>query len=248
MSPSVVESKHLIYDPWLAGILNRKVYHLRIDEDFIHRPGNEGLWPEGVRESLFADCKVPTDFLAGVQYLEKRGFSLVDTNLTFEKPRTNARKENQIKTARLATPQDKKAVMELARTGFKYSRFHLDPEIPKEVADTVKAEWAGNFFIGKRGEQMVVSEREGKIIGFLQLLKPDGKALIIDLIAVAPEARGQGIACEMIQFVETQNSKADLVRVGTQVANVPSIRLYEKLGFRHSSSSYVFHYHENRLV
>jgi RimJ/RimL family protein N-acetyltransferase len=31
--------------------------------------------------------------------------------------------------------------------------------------------------------------------------------------------------------------------VGTQVANLPSVRCYERLGFRLSSSSYVLHLH-----
>ena len=34
------------------------------------------------------------------------------------------------------------------------------------------------------------------------------------------------------------------VRVGTQIANIPSLRLYESLGFRIADTHYVLHYHK----
>ena len=46
----------------------------------------------------------------------------------------------------------------------------------------------------------------------------------------------------MIAFVESQFAPS-VIAVGTQVANLPSVRLYEKLGFRLAAAQYVFHFH-----
>ena len=68
-------------------------------------------------------------------------------------------------------------------------------------------------------------------------------ALIIDLIAVEPSHQGNGLATAMIKFAADYCGKWQRMLVGTQVSNIPSIRTYEKLGFRMCGSSYVFHYH-----
>jgi hypothetical protein len=43
-------------------------------------------------------------------------------------------------------------------------------------------------------------------------------------------------------FVEHYRGRGALL-VGTQVANIPSVRLYERMGFSLSSSQYVLHLH-----
>jgi ribosomal protein S18 acetylase RimI-like enzyme len=131
----------------------------------------------------------------------------------------------------------------LARRSFDYSRFHLDSVIPASVADTIKAEWAGNYFAGQRGDEMVVAVMRGTVVGFLLLLRGDKGVLNVDLIAVDRDMRRKGISSDMIAYAESQCRNCSRILVGTQVANVPSIRLYEKIGFRLFASHYVFHYH-----
>jgi ribosomal protein S18 acetylase RimI-like enzyme len=134
-------------------------------------------------------------------------------------------------------------VVEVAGRSFKYSRFHLDRAIPAELANKIKAAWVGNYFAGRRGQQMVIALVEGTIGGFVQLLYSQDKILTIDLIAVAENQRRKGIAGDMIAFAEAECGPFEHIRVGTQIANIPSMRLYEKLGFRVTEAHYVFHYH-----
>ena len=68
------------------------------------------------------------------------------------------------------------------------------------------------------------------------------KELIIDLIAVDKKAQGRGVASSMIKFANS-NIKRPSIKVGTQIQNLPSIKLYKKLGFVLTQSDYVFHYH-----
>ncbi len=89
---------------------------------------------------------------------------------------------------------------------------------------------------------MVVPTYQGRAVGFLQLLSRD-ETLIIDLIAVDKTHQGRGLATAMIKFAADSCGDWKRMLVGSQVANIPSARTYEKLGFRMCDSSYVFHYH-----
>ena len=88
---------------------------------------------------------------------------------------------------------------------------------------------------------MVIALYKNKPIAFLQLILKGG-ALIIDLIAVSYNHRGQKIGPALIKFA-SENIKSEKILVGTQISNIPSIKLYQKLGFNHIESDYVFHYH-----
>ena len=88
---------------------------------------------------------------------------------------------------------------------------------------------------------MVIALYKNKPIAFLQLILK-GKDLIIDLIAVSSQYRGQKIGTALIKFA-SENIKSEKILVGTQISNIPSIKLYQKLGFNYIKSDYVFHYH-----
>ena len=55
--------------------------------------------------------------------------------------------------------------------------------------------------------------------------------------------RGRGIAKDMIMYSQNQFKDFEYIRVGTQLANKPSINLYEDMCFRYIEASYVFHCH-----
>lgn len=237
-----VRGLSIVPDAWLATIMNRDVHRVT------------GVWEkdEGnpVRQELrrltlrpgFAFAKIATQEVRTSHQLEECGFRIVDTALTLE-----TRRLSHVGTAgsrvRLATSDDAATVVGIARQSFRYSRFHLDPDIPLSLADEIKARWAGNFFSGQRGDYMVVAECDGRVVGFLQLIAAADHVLMIDLIAVHPDSRGLGLAAAMIGFAGKACGHPRMVRVGTQSANFPSLSLYHKLGFQVVSSSYIFHHH-----
>ena len=257
--------KNIIYDPWFAQILQRDVYRLVVDDELIEKSRepalreSAGQVPTGqvydlLRElqskPLFMYAKVSTTSLFASQFLERVGFNLVDTNVIFNKPIAPRSKFAAHCAVRFAVSSDKSQVMEVARKNFVYSRFHLDRAIPNLLANKIKAEWVGNYFptsldysVGKRGDEMVVAVVDERVVGFLQLLRRNEGQLIIDLIAVDASQRRKGIASDMIAYAESKCHGCERILVGTQVANIPSIRLYEKIGFRLCASKYVFHYH-----
>lgn len=240
--------KHIAYDPWLANIFQRNVYRLDFDESGLEK--NKLQEDRTYRElkeiqanPVFIHTKVPTTSLIACRFLEKMGFKLMDTNVVFDKPVAPTSKSHGNCALRFAVPEDREQVAELARRNFTFSRFHLDDTIPKAIADKIMAEWAGNFFSGSRGDKMVVALMGEKIVGFTQLLRRGEKTTVIDLIGVDKGQRQKGIASDMIAFAESQCPDCDHILVGSQVANIPSMRLYEKMGFRIFVSRYVFHYH-----
>jgi ribosomal protein S18 acetylase RimI-like enzyme len=190
----------------------------------------------------FSYARVPTHDVRTSRLLERGGFHVVDTGITLES-RGLPECGTATTRARLARTEDQAAVEEIARRSFTYSRFHLDPDIPRTLADEIKAQWAGNYFRGQRGDYMVVAECTGHVAGFLQLLNAHGNVLVIDLIAVEKDHRGQGLAEEMIRLAISTCGHPQALRAGTQSANIVSLSLYEKLGFRIVSTSYVLHHH-----
>ena len=219
----------LAEDHWLSERIGKPVFRL------------SGEPPEALPAG-FIYSKVPAGDLALLHRLQTLGFQLVDTAVTFESPIPLPSPGPMGSRFRMATPEDKAQVLDIARHAFAYDRFHSDPAIPREVADRLKEAWVGNYFSGTRGDWLVVAEAADGVAGFLLLL--DGKdALVIDLIAVAEDRRGQGLARGMIAFAAQALPQFKTMRVGTQVANTSSVRLYEAIGFRLTGAQHILHCH-----
>lgn len=225
-------------DLWLSSRLG--VSALRVGAD-----GEDDLSVLQTRLAVdvFAYARVPAVDVERSVVLQSLGFRVIDTGLGFEMLAKDVRAATA--GARFATAGDKAAVAELAGRSFIYSRFHLDPAIPVQVANMIKHDWAANFFVGKRGDAMIVAEIDGKIAGFLQLIC-NGANVVIDLIATAPEYARRGVASSMIGFLARQGSgrgAPERILVSTQAANIPSCRLYESVGFRLAKTEFTLHFH-----
>jgi ribosomal protein S18 acetylase RimI-like enzyme len=229
----------LLHDEFLSALVGRPSFRVDLP---LHGCGDAAV--DAVRAAqrgpVFLYAKLPTDSPDSVARLEGLGFHLVDTNVTFE--RAAAGLAPAPGKTRPARPGDREAVMALAAASFAYSRLHLDPVIPREVADRSRAEWAGNFFSGSRGDHMIVAESDGTVSGFAQLLGPRDGITTIDLIGVAAKFRRRGIAGALIA-ASAGIAGTRTLRVGTQIANTPSLRLYQACGFGVVASHYVLHYH-----
>ena len=239
-------TNNIIKDNWLSKIIGKDVYKLVVDESLVAQ--TETFFPRWLEKfkglKIFIHSKIPTNQLSYAHFLERSGFNLIDTNVKLNKLsglQKGPKLANNCKL-RFTKPRDKKQVVNLAKNNFRFSRFHMDPSINNSIADSIKGEWMNNYYRGKRGDKLVVAIVAEKIAGFLLLIK-DNQKLIIDLIAVDSKHRGQKIASDMIIYAESLIEHNELI-VGTQVMNIPSIRLYESLGFKMHSSEYVFHFHQ----
>jgi GNAT superfamily N-acetyltransferase len=219
-------------DDWLSKRLGKPAFQGESCEDLAELPPGPA----------FVGVKVPVFAIAGVGALEEAGFRLIDTNVQLE--RAASALHHARGSVRFARPTDESGVRAIAEHAFVWDRFHRDPLIGATAAAQIKADWAGNFFAGVRGDWMVVAGTPGKPEGFLQLLRGEDGAVVIDLIAVSPDRQGAGLGRAMIAFaVEACLGEVAPMRVGTQIANMPSLALYGRLGFRIISAAYVLHLH-----
>jgi ribosomal protein S18 acetylase RimI-like enzyme len=221
-------------DTWLSEVMARPVF--RVDGSGATEELAAHL---RAQQRGFYFAKVPTDRIADVRALAQLGFGLVDTAVTFELTH-----ELPVETAievRDCTDADAAAVLDIAGSAFRYSRFHLDPSIGDDVAHHVKREWISNYVKKLRGDALLVAVHAGKPAGFLAALVSHGSAAI-DLVAVATDAHGTGIGSALCAAFAKRYAGMPRV-VGTQVVNVPSIRMYTKLGYELARSHYVLHLH-----
>ncbi len=157
------------------------------------------------------------------------GFNVVDMGVTL----THSGEFVDMRPADGVTIEDagegsESNVADLAARCFSYSRFHADRRIGAELADTVKREWARNACRG-RAAAVYVARRAGDVVGFLAVLKREGQSgseAVIDLIGVDPEHQGKDIGRALsLRFVNEWRERVDRLRVGTQAANIPALRL-----------------------
>ncbi len=234
-----VSNECLQYDSWLSQVLQRPAYGLELEDREAAAGALAGL-AGGKRPFVY--CKLPCQNLADARWLEKQGFHLADTTVTLAAPLRRGLPLVSGLEIRPARAGDREQVGVLAASSFRYSRFHRDPGIGREAAELIKRRWSESFFSGRRGEQMVVAADQGRVVGY-NLLLHRGQDLVIDLIAVDGAWRGRGVARDLIALAQDQAPALERLLVGTQLANRPSLALYQGLGLKLVDAAYVYHLH-----
>jgi ribosomal protein S18 acetylase RimI-like enzyme len=233
-------------DSWLGETLGRPVYRLAghavesgaaVEEEFARLAG---------AGSAFFYAKVPTADIATSLGLQRAGFGVIDTAITLA---WTGALDNRNGSAEVvpARPGDGAAITHIAETCFVWSRFHLDPQIPDTAANLIKRRWIESYLSGKRGSALYAASVGGRVAGFLAVIESEvsgRRVAVIDLVGVQPGQQGAGVGSALVDaFVRNWKDRADELRVGTQAANIRSLRFYESHGFRITDTAYVLHAH-----
>jgi ribosomal protein S18 acetylase RimI-like enzyme len=232
-------------DAWLAERVGRPVFTVAVDDGV---PAAEEIEAHAAQHApAFYQARVPAERPEAAAALTAAGFAVVNVTVTL------ARKPAPVPDApggfevRNASVEADGGTLDIAERAFTSTRFHLDPLIPANVANRIKRDWAENSLTGGRGDGMLVAVRDDAPVGFLASLSTEtdrGRTRVIDLIAVAEEARGSGAGRALVtSFVAGARDGYDEVLVGTQAANPAATRFYERLGFTTLSSAYDLHLH-----
>lgn len=229
--------------PFESEVFGRAVACLELDAD--DREGGFPAWLRGAVEEWRAGgwwlvaCRLPESRVTEAKALEAAGFAPVETLVTLERPLSGPMPD--VPQAGPACPADADACVEIARRAFVHDRFHADHRVPKDRADEFKARWVRNDF-GGRADHIVVVRDDDRPIGFCACLLT-GRTAVIDLIATAPDFQGRGLGCSLVSgALAAYADRADVMRVGTQVLNERSLRLYTALGFAEASRSRTLHW------
>lgn len=167
--------------------------------------------------------------------LEKMGFNLMDTLITFSLKKILHGNDNG--NIFLVKEQEVHEVSEISKKSYKMSHFYFNEELDIEKVDELYCNWVKNKY--KQGQKIYVHKKNEIIQGFL-LVKENDKEAIIELIAVDEKFRGQNVAKNLIEFFFNENLLKKSF-VGTQISNIAAIRLYESMGYKIEKFTHIFH-------
>jgi ribosomal protein S18 acetylase RimI-like enzyme len=247
VDPGIATASRFSPDPWLAESLQRPVF--RLSWAAVDPPARtlraEMASLSGGGEAFFY-AKLPTSDVQACNALGDAGFALVDTAITLARTGCTENTGEEIAVG-IARGEQYPMIPGIAEKCFRWSRFHLDPKIPAELANAIKRRWLESYVHGTRGCALYAAEIEGQVAGFLAVAESaveNRRVAIIDLLGVAAEHQGKGVGSALVRaFTKDWQGRVAELRVGTQAANIPSLRLYENHGFRIVESSYVLHAH-----
>lgn len=233
-------------DDWLSGIMAIDAF--RVDaEGEADAARLAAALPS--RRPSFCYAKIDALDIAAAQALGGAGFYLVDGSMTFDAEPASVLCACGEADGRRIAPVDAGSARELLRiaeTCFRYSRFHLDPAIPREIANRIKREWIQSYVDGVRGDRLFVAFEGAEPAGFLAALAANsdgGRVATVDLIGVATGQQRRGVGRALVGAFARHYADHDRLRVGTQAANLSSMQMYERLGFTIWRTGYVMHRH-----
>jgi ribosomal protein S18 acetylase RimI-like enzyme len=236
----------IAHDAWLSAVVGHDVFKVQASP----APAGQVIpiaSPD--RHPAMYYAKIETHRVDVVRALASAGFYTVDVNVTLGRKASGPARPDATGEIWVgdAEPEHHEALLEIAATCFRYSRFHLDPLVPAETAHRIKREWVRSYVRTERGDRLFAAVLQGRPVGFLAALLSDAdgrRAAVIDLIGVAPSCQRRGIGRALVAcFIEHYREQCEWLRVGTQIANMASIRLYEALGFGLEATQYVMHMH-----
>lgn len=189
--------------------------------------------------------RVDSGDLSGLHALQREGFELIDGIQTFALSDTAfadpGPASRGLARAELFSREDLEPVLAIARSSYRFDRFHADPALRAEHADTLHEQWVRNSCTGSAADAVLVARHDGKVLGFVtvkldsELARRGGMRLAtIVLVATAESARGMGIG-RLLTLAAVRwalSQRAGIIQVGTQLRNVPAGRLYESCGFK----------------
>jgi ribosomal protein S18 acetylase RimI-like enzyme len=239
-------------DEWLTNTLEFPTYRFDVENDAAEARLH---WETVHRQDLktfdkraFYYAKIPSSRWELLVPIMKEGFSLLGASMRFRLPHDAPLhwRKRDISAGFFKYhsdwiyDQDREAIEKIAATRFKYDRFHEDPEISDQLADTVKLRWVQNYLNEAReGGQLFWAKEKAEVIGFLAALTQD-RDTTIDLIATTGARKGT--ASTLIAEVRRQHPGRNLF-ASTQLSNIPACRMYSGLGFHIESAAYVLHWH-----
>jgi|SRR5215831_849149 len=241
-------------DRWLSSIFDHSVFKIEVDPSASAGHGSD--LSEVIRRHAsqqrraFYYSKIDTAQAALARQLSLAGLYVVDVNVIFRLTparllTTEMASGTERYSVREITPAQYDEVLQIAGSCFTYSRFHLDPLVSLTTANQVKREWIQSYINKQRGDRLFVACVGPQPAGFLAALASESagqKIRTIDLVGVGNAFQRQGVGQSLVSFfINHYRNQCDYFEVGTQIANIPSMRLYQGFGFELARSQYVLH-------
>ena len=194
------------------------------------------------------NCRIDIEDMSGMHILEKSGFKIMDTTVTFVFNREKHKIPllRPIYKVRKYEKKDLSCITKIAKAAFSKDRFHLDPFLPEERSDSLYAEWVKNS--SRKDRVFVAIDSSNHPVGFFTYKLYEDLALISNykimgnngLMAVAASARGAIIGLMKAVF-EDVILNYDCVEFYTQISNREVVRLFQKFNLDFIKARHTFH-------
>lgn len=177
----------------------------------------------------------------GFRYIESWIYNKYDLNSVDEIGKTPCE-------VRLALPDDCSVMLDYSKGAFITQRFHADPNIVPEKADSLYKKWILTAF-SDPNQRILVLDVENRPVAFMIYYKNDlrqyfslqfamWKMLIVD-----PAGRGRGLGTDFLIALMHYHRREclDVVDSGLSMRNLGSLNLHFKLNFKVISTLVVLH-------
>ncbi len=181
-----------------------------------------------------------------VSLLQQNGFDFVDIRLTLVGNVNSMPKYTPVDDIqfRLGDAGDISALLPIAASSYRQSRFYVDRRFGSEKASEMYEIWLRKCLTPDRAQAVVVAELQGSPIGYVtcRVDSATGEGGI-GLVGVAESGRGLGVATGMTHYAIRWMREQDASRISvvTQGRNVPAQRLFQRCGFVTGAVELWFH-------
>lgn len=167
---------------------------------------------------------------------------LADMNIQFSKNLVERLDHHDDTTYVVNCLSRNEQIVNIAKKSFNYSRFFNDPSLPQKKASEIYLYWTECAF-NQEDKYFVVSEKEGKIAGYLLFSLNNETSSVIELIAVDEKYQGKNVGKSLIKKMESFliNKRIEKIKVGTQVNNISAVKFYTAMGFKYVSCGSMYH-------
>lgn len=174
------------------------------------------------------------------------GGSLVDLKTTFKMDFDGVNPEDFISTDEVEAYSDSmpfESFEELAVQSGEYSRFAVDPRIPREKFFELYRIWIARSLKKEIAREVLVLRESNRVVGMVTLGEKDGRG-DIGLIAVDASSRGKSYGEKLVRSAQRWFIKNGYTvgQVVTQGNNIPPCMLYKKCGYSVEKVEYFYHF------
>lgn len=173
-----------------------------------------------------------------------QGAFLADVNIQFEKTADKNSKDIPLNIEIIPSQMIKSETLnqlDLEEDDFTDSKFVSDDNFKKRKGYLVYKEWLNNS-VNYADKYFALYRENDKVEGYFLFRIVENQCLI-ELVKVNKAFQGKGIATSITDAIENflMTKNVDMIKVGTQLNNIPAMNLYHRLGFKEIGRTSVYH-------
>jgi dTDP-4-amino-4,6-dideoxy-D-galactose acyltransferase len=180
--------------------------------------------------------------------LECSSFKLVDRKITFQQELRHLEITERPTKSRIVSfdsnKHDMSQMINLALLSGVNSRFNIDSNFKNGEYEKLYTEWILKSINGDLAQDVLIFTQHDKILGFITLNLKSDLIAEIGLLAVAEQARGEGLGTELVleAIHKARLTNRSHIQVVTQADNLPAMALYQKSKFNIIHKKNIYHH------